>query len=138
MLAGLMASCAGTVDPAVSGPSPAEPADEVSLVADAARYRRGSVVTLTVTNDGARTVYAEDARTGCSLVMLWAGDVALDDCAAERAPQVVAVEPGERRTVRIDLDGTTVGGYRAVFSYRFVEQPHGDVSAWAETTFVVE
>ncbi|HEX6967443.1 MAG TPA: hypothetical protein VF174_01250 [Micromonosporaceae bacterium] len=137
-----VAGCAGAAPdgaPGTAGRTP--PAGEpspgaLSLIPDAATYRPGSVITLTIANDGRRTVYVEDQKTDCSPVMLWRQDVAYDNCGAERAPRITAIQPGERHTVRIDLGSANFaerpaepGDYRAVLGYRFGEQPHGEEAA---------
>jgi hypothetical protein len=103
-----------------------------SVTVDASHYGRGSVVTVTVANNGQRAIFADDMKTDCSIVMLqrqdgqnWTG---FATCGMERAPQTMTVLPGERRRIALRLaeDVTGSGSFRVVFSFRLDRQPEGN------------
>jgi hypothetical protein len=112
-------------------------------------YRSGTAVVLTVVNGGPRTVFTEDQKTDCSIVMLerWDGRgwVALSNCGAERAPRVVPIEPAERSRVVIDTgspnfaeDPAGSGSYRAVVGFRYERVPEGSEPEQAvSSTFAI-
>ena len=103
----------------------------------------GQTIAVTVTNRLDRTIYTEDMKTDCSIVVLelligdsWEPLIA---CGMERKPLVVAIKPGETRTVWIDPRSTNfgvapggvdlgfgVGVHRIRFSYRLETEPEGD------------
>lgn len=102
-----------------------------SVTVDASQYSRADMVTATVANTGQRAIFAEDMKTDCSIVMLqrqdgqnWTG---FATCGMERAPQTVAVLPGEHRRIALRLaeDVTGSGSFRVVFRFRLDRQPEG-------------
>jgi hypothetical protein len=102
-----------------------------SVTVDASQYGRADVVTATVANNGQRAIFADDMKTDCSIVMLqrrdgqnWTG---YTTCAMERAPQTVALLPGEHRRMALRLaeDVTGSGSFRVVFRFRLDRQPEG-------------
>ena len=92
----------------------------------------GSPTRVTVANGLGRAVYAEDMKTGCSIVWLERSSGGawerVGDCFMERAASVVEIRSGSAETVSIDPAGAnlTAGRYRAVFTYRFAPGPEGE------------
>jgi hypothetical protein len=102
-----------------------------SVTVDASQYGRGDVVTATVANNGQRAIFADDMKTDCSIVVLQRQDgenwIGFATCGMERAPQTVAVLPGEHRRValRLAADVTGSGSFRVIFRFRLNRQPEG-------------
>jgi hypothetical protein len=119
---------------------------KVSVLLAASSLREGDKIRATVANGRRQTIYSEDSKTDCSIVILerWAGKTwqPVLGCAVRRAPIVVAIGPGRGRIVTIDpsslhlragMPGTSkpvlrAGTYRIKFAYRLglgsgVEEP---------------
>ena len=114
---------------------------EVTVTVDPQEYEKGQVIIATITNGLEQTIYAEDMKTGCTLVVLELqnGDdwESLRTCAMELLPFVFAIDPGMGRTVIIDPRsdmfglapgelGFGPGNYRINFFYRFDPAKEGD------------
>lgn len=79
---------------------------KVSVLLGAPSFREGEKIRATVANGRRQTIYSEDSKTDCSIVILerWAGKSwqPILGCAVGRAPIVVAIGPGRGRVVTID------------------------------------
>ena len=79
---------------------------KVSVLLDAPSFREGEKIWVTVANGRRQTIYSEDSKTDCSIVILerLAGKIwePVLGCAVGRAPIVVAIGPGRGRVVTID------------------------------------
>lgn len=136
--------------PAVNDP---EPPGDLGTIGEVTRGKITVTVTPSVITERAAisvraangldsTVYTEDSKTDCSIVILerrngeeW---TRIAGCAVERLPAVLAIGPGRVRTARIDPmsfhlgvpEGSStpafgVGAYRIRFTFRRGPAPQG-------------
>ena len=116
---------------------------QITILLSEPVYPKGQWVEATVANGFAQTIYTEDSKSDCSIAILerWDGVAwqPLLDCAMGRAPLVVAIGPGQGRTVTINPLSTDFGGiagatepafiagtYRIKFTYRLAPEPEGE------------
>lgn len=106
------------------------------MTTDASRYRLGAVVEATVANASAASVFTQDQKSDCTIVMLEGGTgtgwEAFSTCGSERVSQTVQLAAGEQRRVRIDVGSENFrpqpvvpGVYRVVFTFRWAVVPEG-------------
>jgi len=111
-------------------------AGQVTIQLAEAPYIKGNVVIAAIANGLEQPIYTADMKTDCSPMTLEKQDdagnwQAMLNCAMERAPIVVTVEPGQGYLVTLDPNsvhftsgvpaadpGIDVGTYRLMFSYR--------------------
>ncbi|MDI6772680.1 MAG: hypothetical protein QME77_08845 [bacterium] len=105
----------------------------------------GDLIRIAVVNGLRQTIYTEDMKSDCSIVLLerYSGGAwqPLPGCALGRAPRVVAIAPGQVRPVEINprsihfLSGAPkepgrspigAGTYRIRFGYRLARGPEGE------------
>lgn len=109
---------------------------QVSVLLGAAAYTEGDVLLVTVMNGLDDTIYADDEKTDCSIVVLerrtgsrWDPLLA---CGLGRTPVALPIGPGRARTTEINPRSTHfgiapgsaplgfgAGTYRVTFTYRF-------------------
>ena len=137
---GRTTAATSTTPGASSGARPTGKPGAVTVTTTRSSYRPGEVINVSVVNRGDQSVYSEDQKTDCSIVVLerltgerWE---TVTGCGAERAPRVVEVRPGATHTVRIDPTSTNfqgggggptvrAGTYRIGFTYRMAAGPQG-------------
>lgn len=99
-----------------------------------ASYRAGENVTVTVANGLDRTIYTEDFKTQCTIVILqrqtsgsWTD---ITGCKLGRPTLTVSLKPGESRTITLAPDSFHVtfgaGAFRIKFTYRMTAELGGD------------
>lgn len=108
---------------------------QVRVLLDAAAYTEGNVLSVTITNGLDVTIYADDEKTDCSIVVLdrqtgsrWEPLLA---CGLGRTPVALPIGPGRARTAEINPRSTNfgiapgsatlgfgAGTYRVTFTYR--------------------
>jgi len=127
----------------------------VRVTVSAERYAPGAVISAVVANGLDRTIFTNDSKSDCSIVMLqrlrattWED---VPGCAQQRPPATVAIGPAHARTVsmhptssnfRISLGSEptlSAGMYRAKYTYRFTpEQDNNDVMAALSGPFTID
>ncbi|HZM79448.1 MAG TPA: hypothetical protein VFC19_27270 [Candidatus Limnocylindrales bacterium] len=135
--------------PSDGGPPPASigtpvpvPAGKVEVRLSKASFGVGEAVRLTVANGSGKTIYTEDFKTVCSIVMLQRAEGGgawkdIDGCGLGRPTVTVAIGPGLGHTVEIDPNSThlrdggnrtgfAAGRYRIKFGYRFDRDRMGE------------
>jgi hypothetical protein len=133
-------TAATSATPGASGSRPTGKPGAVTVTTALSSYRSSEVIVVRVVNRGDQSIYSEDQKTDCSIVVLerltgerWG---AVTSCGAERAPRVVELRPGATHTVRIDPTSTNfqggvgsptvrAGTYRILFTYRLAAGPEG-------------
>ena len=113
---------------------------EVTIALSTPSYAVGEVVSADIANGLDSTIYTEDEKSDCSIVILEWWDGAewqpLPGCGLERLPLVVAIGPAQGRTVTLDpfslhfgvtpaaaQPAFAAGTYRIKFTYRFAIGP---------------
>jgi hypothetical protein len=140
------ATSASATPPALTAdlgqPAPARDG-KVTVAIRAETYRRGAPITVIVTNGLSRTIFTDDSKTDCSIVILQRQDRSpwsdIPGCAQRRPPATVATGPAHLRTLtvhpassnlRITPDAEPAlpaGTYRAKYTYRYTAAPdNGD------------
>ena len=126
-------SASPAASPSTDLGEPTQPAEKKVLVtSSASAYPARAPIVIVVVNGLDRTVFAEDAQTDCSILILqrqegdrWTDVVA---CAQQRPPATVAIGPAHARTVTLRPDSINVqtagkptglppGTYRAAYRY---------------------
>jgi hypothetical protein len=125
---------------------------QVTVEMSATSYAEGEAIQGTVANGLEDTIYTEDMKSDCSIVILeqQAGEAwqPIPGCAMERAPLILALDPGHGRVVTLDplsihfKDGSAsqapafeAGTYRIRFTYRLEPGPEGEepLEAFSDT-----
>jgi hypothetical protein len=159
-------SAQSTPDPTASPTARSEPTNDlgqptrtpdrkVSVRASARRYAPGALISVVVANGLDRTIFTDDSKADCSIIILQRLEgTTWDDvpgCAQQRPPATVAIGPAHSRTVSLQPASSNfrigagpepalkAGAYRAKYTYRFTpEQADNDPLSILSDPFTID